>query len=69
MSRTEKVLEKARKAINEGQKPSVSQLSRDLGWAEPDVHRCLNSLEREGTVKTYSKEVFGQKHRFVGLNR
>lgn len=61
--------QKAGDIIENGNKPSAGLLSRELGWAEEDVHRCLNALEREGEVSTYSRDVFGVKHRLVGLNR
>ena len=67
--RSEKVKEKAQEIIREGNKPSVRLVSEELGFSQPDVHRCLNSLEKKGEVKTYTKEVFGQKHRLIGVNR
>ena len=67
--RSEKVKEKAREIIKEGNKPSAKILAEKLGFSEPDVHRCLNSLEKKGEVQTYKKEVFGQKHRLVGVKR
>lgn len=67
--RSKKVKQKAQQIIKEGDKPSARVLSDQLGFSEPDVHRCLNSLEKNGEVQTYTKEVFGQKHRLVGVNR
>lgn len=67
--RSEKVKEKAQEIIKEGNKPSARVLSDQLGFSEPDVHRCLNSLEKKGEIQTYTKEVFGQKHRLVGVKR
>lgn len=67
--RSQKVKEKAQEIIKEGNKPSARVLSEHLGFSEPDVHRCLNSLEKKGEVETYTKEVFGQKHRLVGVKR
>lgn len=67
--RTEKVRQKAREIIDEGNKPSATLLAEELEFTEPDIHRCLNSLEKKGDVKTYTKEVFGRKHRLVSLKR
>lgn len=67
--RSEKVKEKAQEIIQEGNKPSAKILAEKLDFSEPDVHRCLNSLEKKGEVQTYKKEVFGQKHRLVGVKR
>lgn len=67
--RSEKVKKKAQQIIKEGNKPSARVLSDQLGFSEPDIHRCLNSLEKQGKIETYTKEVFGQKHRLVGVNR
>lgn len=69
MSRKEKVLEASRKMIDEGDKVSASQLSNHLDWPEEDVHRCLNALEREGLVKSSTKEFAGRKIRMVGVFR
>lgn len=69
MQRARNVVEKAEKIIEEGEKPSASRLSRELGYPENDVHRCLNFLEREGEIETYTHEVFGEKHRLVGIKR
>lgn len=67
--RPEKVKEQAQKIIREGNKPSARLIAEKLDFTEPDVHRCLNSLEKKGEVQTYKKEVFGQKHRLVGVKR
>jgi DNA-binding MarR family transcriptional regulator len=67
--RTEKVKEKAQDIIKEGNKPSAKVLSDQLGYSEPDVHRCLNSLEKKGEIETYTKEVFGRRHRLIGVKR
>lgn len=69
MERAEKVASKARELVEQGEKPSASRLSRELEIHESDVHRCLNVLERDGDVETYTREVFGTKHRMVGVNR
>lgn len=55
--------------MKQGSKPSALQLSRELDLHESDVHRCLNVLEHEGEIETYTREVLGQKHRMVGVNR
>lgn len=67
--RTEKVKQKAQQIIKQGKKPSARLVSDHLGFSEPDVHRCLNALEKKGEVQTYTKEVFGQKHRLIGVKR
>ena len=67
--RPEKVKQKARELIDEGQKPSAILLAQQLEFAPSDVHRCLNILERRGEVETYTKEALGAKHRLVGVNR
>lgn len=67
--RAEKVKQKAREIVDQGRKPSALLLAEELEFTEPDVHRCLNSLEKKGEVETYSKEVFGRKHRMVGVKR
>lgn len=67
--RKQKVLETARDLIEEGRKPSVEALSEELGFHPADVHRCLNALEKEKKVETYSREVLGNKVRMVGVKR
>lgn len=67
--RAEKVKQKAREIVDQGRKPSALLLAEELEFTEPDIHRCLNSLEKKGEVETYSKEVFGRKHRMVGVKR
>lgn len=69
MERAEKVLEKASEIVEGSEKPSASRVSEELGMAEPDVHRCLNALERENKVNTYTREVLGTKHRMIGVKR
>lgn len=61
--------QKTREIIDSGQRPSATRISSELEWPEQDVHRCLNSLEKDGEVSTYRKEVLGKKYRMVGLNR
>jgi len=67
--RKQKVQEKAQEIVKQGQKPSARLLAKELEFAEPDIHRLLNALEKDGEVETYTKEVFGQKHRLVGVKR
>jgi DNA-binding MarR family transcriptional regulator len=70
MRREEKVKDKAREKIEDGRRPSARLIAEELGWSEPDVHRCLNILEDRGEVQSYRKEVMkGEKMRMVGLNR
>lgn len=53
--------------IKEGKEPSVEELSRYTGFPVQDVHRCLNALEKEGRLSTYSKDIFGRKIRMVSI--
>lgn len=69
MERARRVREKARELVERGEKPSASRLAQELDFEEGDVHRCLNFLEREGEVETYTREALGRKHRMVGVNR
>lgn len=69
MDRKNQVLEKSREIIDEGRKPTASGISQELSWAEEDVHRLLNALEKDGEVKTYSREILGGKKRLVSLYR
>lgn len=69
MERAEKVMEKASELVGESQKPSATRLAQELEMPEQDVHRCLNHLERQKKVDTYTKEVLGRKHRMVGVKR
>ncbi|MFB6204307.1 MAG: hypothetical protein ABEJ75_01545 [Candidatus Nanohaloarchaea archaeon] len=69
MKRKNRVKQKAREIVEAGERPSAARLSSELDWPEQDVHRCLNSLEKEGEVSTYGREVLGKKYRMVGLNR
>ncbi|MFB6245783.1 MAG: FeoC-like transcriptional regulator [Candidatus Nanohaloarchaea archaeon] len=69
MNRANKVMEKVEEMIDESEKPSVQRLSTELGMHEADVHGCLNLLEREGRIETYTKKLFGDRTRFVALKR
>lgn len=69
MRRAEKVKVSARQIIDEGRRPSARAISQDLEMSGPDVHRCLNSLEKQGEIKTYRRKVMGVEHRMVGVNR
>jgi hypothetical protein len=69
MSRKQKVLETAEEIIQAGNKPSATKLSQELSWAEEDVHRCLNLLEKSGKVETYTKTAFGNRMRMVSVFR
>ncbi|MFQ3307887.1 MAG: DNA-binding IclR family transcriptional regulator [Candidatus Nanohaloarchaea archaeon] len=69
MSRQEELHEKIREVVDEGNKPSAAHLSRELGWPQNDVHRCLNILERDGKVFTYTKEALGTQMRLAGVKR
>lgn len=67
--RKQKVLEQAKQMIEDGRKPSVEALSEELDFHPANVHRCLNALEKQKKVETYSKEVLGNKVRMVGVKR
>lgn len=70
MERKNRVKETAREIIEGGQRPSASLIAQELGWPLHDIHRCLNVLEKDGDVSTYTKEVMKDgKMRMVGLNR
>ena len=69
MNRKNKLLQKCSDQIEDGQKPSVKSLSDAMSWAEEDVHRLLNALEKEKELETYSKNMLGKKRRFVTLYR
>lgn len=67
--RKQKVLKTAQEIIQKGNKPSVEALSNELNYHPTDIHRCLNALEKEDKIETYSKEIFGNKMRMVGVKR
>lgn len=67
--RKQNVLKKAQEIIQKGNKPSVQKLCQELDYPPQHVHRCLNALEKDGKVETYSKEVFGNKNRMVSVKR
>lgn len=69
MERAQEVRRMARELVDEGSKPSATRIAQKLDFTQDDVHRCLNFLEREGEVETYTKEFLGRKHRMVGVNR
>jgi DNA-binding IclR family transcriptional regulator len=69
MERAVRVKERASEMIEEGQKPSAERISQETGMSIHDVHRCLNHLERNGEVETYTKESLGQKMRMIGIKR
>jgi len=69
MTRPEKLLEKTKEIISNGEKASAKKLSQELDWMEQDTHRCLNILERKGKIRTDSKEFMGRKIRMVQVYR
>ncbi|EGQ43851.1 MAG: hypothetical protein J07AB43_05170 [Candidatus Nanosalina sp. J07AB43] len=69
MSRKSRLFQKCSEQIEDGQKPSVKSLSDAMSWAEEDVHRLLNALEKEKELETYSKQMLGKKRRFVSVYR
>lgn len=69
MDRKNQVLEKCKEVIEEGRKPTAKGISQELSWAEEDIHRLLNILEKNDKVETYTRDVLGSKRRLVGLYR
>lgn len=69
MERAKRVKTAAKSIVDAGNKPSAERLSSELDISQADVHRCLNYLEQEGEVETYTKEMLGKKIRMVGVNR
>ncbi len=69
MQRPEELRNQIEKVIEQGDRPSVDLLAENMDWVEEDVHSCLNTLEKRGEVKTYVKEIWSRKIRFVALKR
>lgn len=69
MERTQKIKQKAQELINQNQKPTAQQIAEEISWPPQDVHRCLNILEKQGQIQTYTKEPFDQKIRFISIKR
>jgi|GEM_PF-562692 len=69
MDRPEKVLEKTKEIISEGEKASAKKISQEMNWMEQDIHRCLNILEKNEKIKTDSKNFLGKKMRIVQVYR
>lgn len=67
--RKQRVHETAKKIVSEGRKPSADAIAEELDYPLPDIHRCLNILEKEGAVKTYRKNVLGNDYRMIAVNR
>jgi DNA-binding IclR family transcriptional regulator len=67
--RKQKVLEAATQIIEDGEKPSARKISQKLGYPDQDVHRCLNTLERQGKLKSYKKTFEDNNYRFISLYR
>ncbi|MFB6208767.1 MAG: helix-turn-helix domain-containing protein [Candidatus Nanohaloarchaea archaeon] len=67
--RKEEILERSRQMIEEGEKPSVETLARELEYHPASVHRLLNALEKEDRVETYAREILGEKVRMVAVKR
>ncbi len=65
--RKQEVYQKSIQILKEGENPSVRRLSQETGFSVPDVHRCLNALEKEGRLRSRKKEVFGKQLRMVEL--
>ena len=69
MKRAEKVRKKAEEIIENGERPSATRISQELEFGAPDVHRCLNYLEKNKEVETYRRKVLGKDYRMVGVKR
>jgi hypothetical protein len=69
MSRKSRVLDKCQEIVEDGTKPSAEGISEELSWAEQDIHRLLNVLEKEDKVETYTRKVLGRKRRMVSIYR
>ena len=69
MQRPEELKKEIEKVIEQGESPSVELLAENLDWVKEDVHSCLNTLEKNGEVETYVKEIWGRKIRLVALKR
>lgn len=65
--RKQEVRHKALQLLKDGEKPSVQRLSEETGYPVQDIHRCLNALEKEGSLRTFSREVMGNKIRFISV--
>ncbi len=69
MKRATKVRKKAEEIIEKGEKPSATRISQELEFGTPDVHRCLNYLEKNKEIETYRRKVLGKDYRMVGVKR
>lgn len=69
MKRKKQVLRQAEKLIEDGKKPSAALISQELSWAEEDIHRCLNLLEKDGEIETYTRNALGKRMRMVSVFR
>ena len=67
--RKQKVLQTTTRLVEEGEKPSARKISQRLGFADQDVHRCLNALEKQGKIKSYQKSFGNNNYRFLSLYR
>lgn len=63
------MLGKAAEIVDNSERPSARRISDELQMAEQNVHRCLNYLEKQGQVETYTTEVLGRKNRMVSVKR
>ncbi len=65
MGKKKEVLEAVDRLLDEGEKPSVEKISAITGYHPHNVHGMLNQLEREGEVRSRSREVSGRKYRLI----
>jgi len=69
MERAGKIKQKAEQIIKKGEKPSAKKIAEQLEYSVPDVHRCLNHLEKNKEIQTYRKKVFNTEHRMISVKR
>lgn len=69
MKRAGEVHNEIERMISQGEKPSAKKIAETLEYSSEDVHRCINFLEQENKVKSYTKTVMGNRYRFLSLYR
>lgn len=69
MERAGNVKEAIEGMIDEGEKPCALKIAEKLDYTVDDVHRCLNYLERENDIESYTRSLGERNYRFVSLFR
>ncbi|MFB6199266.1 MAG: helix-turn-helix domain-containing protein [Candidatus Nanohaloarchaea archaeon] len=69
MERRQRLVEEAEELIEEGERVTARKLSQATGFHPADVHRLLNSLEKQGKIRSRTQELFGEKVRVVAVKR